>query len=150
MLISDIVPYARNARNNERAIPAVADSIREFGLRGTIGLESRENPVIVFGHTRVEACKSLGWTEIPDEKIEFCDDLTPEQVKAFRIADNKTGDIATYNKLHSASELAAGDAMMKARKEENYRDIADAELHPGRGPAGIPARRLLHRDRKRR
>lgn len=52
--------------------------------------------------------------------------------------------------LHSASELAAGDARMKARKEENYRDIADAELHPGRGPAGIPARRLLHRDRKRR
>ena len=52
--------------------------------------------------------------------------------------------------LHSASELAAGDARMKARKEENYRDIADAELHPERGPAGIPARRLLHRDRKRR
>lgn len=105
MLISDIVPYARNARNNERAIPAVADSIREFGLRGTIGLESRENPVIVFGHTRVEACKSLGWTEIPDEKIEFCDDLTPEQVKAFRIADNKTGDIATYNKSMLREEV---------------------------------------------
>lgn len=51
--------------------------------------------------------------------------------------------------LHSASELAAGDARMKARKEENYRDIADAELHPGGGPAGIPARRLLHRERKR-
>lgn len=105
MLISDIVPYARNARNNERAIPAVADSIREFGLRGTIGLESRENPVIVFGHTRVEACKSLGWTEIPDEKIEYCDDLTPEQVKAFRIADNKTGDIATYNKSMLREEV---------------------------------------------
>lgn len=105
MLISDIVPYARNARNNERAIPAVADSIREFGLRGTIGLESRENPVIVFGHTRVEACKLLGWTEIPDEKVEFCDDLTPEQVKAFRIADNKTGDIATYNKSMLREEV---------------------------------------------
>lgn len=52
--------------------------------------------------------------------------------------------------LHSASELAAGDARMKARKERNYADIADAELHPGRGAAGIPANRLLHRDRKRR
>ena len=73
MLISDILPYPRNARHNERAIPKVAESIKEFGLRGTIGLESKENPVIVFGHTRIEACKSLGWTEIPDAKIEFCD-----------------------------------------------------------------------------
>lgn len=60
MLISDIIHYERNARHNERAIPKVAESIREFGLRGTIGLESRENPVIVFGHTRVAACESLG------------------------------------------------------------------------------------------
>ena len=58
MLISDIIPYDRNARHNERAIPKVAESIREFGLRGTIGLESRESPVIVFGHTRVAACET--------------------------------------------------------------------------------------------
>ena len=105
MLIADIIPYERNARHNEKAIPKVAESIREFGLRGTIGLESRENPVIVFGHTRVAACKSLGWTEIPDEKIEYCDDLTPDQIKAFRIADNKTGDIATYNKSMLREEV---------------------------------------------
>lgn len=47
MRISDIIPYERNARHNEKAIPKVAESIKEFGLRGTIGLESRENPVIV-------------------------------------------------------------------------------------------------------
>ena len=105
MKIKDIKPYPRNARHNERAVPKVAESIREFGLRGTIGLESKDNPVIVFGHTRVEACKSLGWDEIPDEKIEFCDDLTPEQIKAFRIADNKTGDIATYNKSMLREEV---------------------------------------------
>ena len=105
MRIDEIKPYERNARHNERAIPKVAESIKEFGLRGTIGLESRENPVIVFGHTRVAACKSLGWTEIPDSKIEFCDDLTPEQIKAFRIADNKTGDIATYNKSMLREEI---------------------------------------------
>lgn len=105
MLIAEIIPYERNARHNERAIPAVADSIREFGLRGTIGLESRERPVIVFGHTRVAACKSLGWDEIPDDKIEFCDDLTEDQIKAFRIADNKTGDIATYNKAMLREEV---------------------------------------------
>lgn len=105
MKLSDIRPYERNARNNEKAIPAVMESIKEFGLRGTIGLESPDNPVIVFGHTRVEACKRLGWEEIPDSKVEYCDDLTPEQVKAFRIADNKTGDIATYNKSMLREEV---------------------------------------------
>lgn len=105
MLIDSIIPYERNARHNEKAIPVVADSIKEFGLRGTIGLESPENPVIVWGHTRVAACKSLGWEEIPDAKIEYCTDLTPEQVKAFRIADNKTGDIATYNKSMLREEV---------------------------------------------
>lgn len=107
MDIEKIIPYERNARNNARAVPIVAESIREFGLRGTIGLESRERPVIVFGHTRVAACKLLGWSEIPDSKIEYCDDLTPEQVRAFRIADNKTGDIATYNKAMLREEVRA-------------------------------------------
>ena len=97
MLISEIVPYARNARRNAGAVPVVAESIREFGLRGQILLESRDNPVIVTGHTRVAACKSLGWTEIPDEHIAFCDGMTPEQVKAFRIADNKTAEVAKWN-----------------------------------------------------
>lgn len=97
MRISDIKPYERNARHNEKAVPVVAESIKEFGLRGQIVLESRENPVIVCGHTRVEACKLLGWDEIPDEHIDFCDGLTDEQIRAFRIADNKTGDVATYN-----------------------------------------------------
>ncbi len=105
MRIDEIIPYKRNARHNEKAIPAVAESIKEFGLRGTIGLESKSNPVIVFGHTRVAALKSLGWREIPDEKIEFCDDLDEEQIKAFRIADNKTGDIATYNKAMLREEI---------------------------------------------
>lgn len=105
MKISDIKPYPRNARHNEKAIPAVAQSIKDYGLRGTIGLRSKAKPVIVWGHTRVEACKSLGWLDIPDEKIEFCDDLTDEQVKEFRIAGNKTGDIATYNKAMLREEI---------------------------------------------
>lgn len=67
--LSDILPYPGNARHNEKAIPAVAESIREFGLRGQIVLESRENPVIVTGHTRVAAMKLLGWDEVPDDKI---------------------------------------------------------------------------------
>lgn len=107
MLISDIIPYERNARHNEKAVPVVAESINEFGLRGTIGLESPDNPVIVFGHTRVEACRSLGWTEIPDDKVEYCDDLTEDQIKAFRLADNRTGEVATWNKALLKSEIAS-------------------------------------------
>lgn len=105
MRISDIIPYERNARRNDKAIPAVAESIREFGFRGQIVLESRDKPVIVCGHTRVAACKSLGWEEIPDENIAFCDGLTEEEIKALRIADNKTGDIAKYNISMLKSEM---------------------------------------------
>lgn len=105
MKIDDIIPYEDNARNNDQAIPKVAESIQEFGLRGQIGLESRENPVIVYGHTRVAACKSLGWKEIPDDKIDWCDDLTPVQIAEFRLADNKTGDIATWNRALLKKEM---------------------------------------------
>lgn len=115
MLIADIIPYSRNARHNEKAIPAVADSIREFGLRGQIVLESREKPVIVTGHTRVAACKSLGWQEIPDENIAYCDGLTEEQIKAYRIADNKTGEISTWNKGLLQSEIKAIKSVDMAR-----------------------------------
>lgn len=105
MDINEIIPYARNARHNKKAIPAVADSIRQFGLRGQIVLESRENPVIVTGHTRVEACKSLGWKEIPDENIAYCNGLTEDEIKAYRIADNKTGEISTWNISMLKSEV---------------------------------------------
>ena len=105
MNIDDIIPYEKNARHNERAIPVVAESIREFGLKGQIVLESKDNPVIVAGHTRWAACKSLGWKEIPDERIDFCDDLTEEQIKAFRLADNRTGEVATWNKTLLQHEI---------------------------------------------
>lgn len=96
--IDEMIPYGRNARDNAEAVPVVAESIREFGLRGQIVLESRERPVIVCGHTRWAACKSLGWTEIPDERIDYCDGLTEEQVRAFRLADNRTGEVAKWNR----------------------------------------------------
>lgn len=105
MLIQNIIPYGRNARHNEKAIPVVADSIREFGFKGSIVLRSHDDPTIVCGHTRVEACKLLGWTEIPDEHIQWCDDLTDEEVRALRIADNKSGEVATWNISMLKSEV---------------------------------------------
>lgn len=107
MLIDDIVPYERNARRNEKAVPVVAESIREFGFKGAIVLRSREDPTIVNGHTRVAACKLLGWTELPDEFIRFADDLTDDQVKALRLADNRTGEIAAWDSAMLKSEVKA-------------------------------------------
>lgn len=107
MRIDDIIPYERNARHNEKAVPVVAESIREFGFKGSIVLRSREGPTIVNGHTRVAACKLLGWDEFPDEYIRYADDLTDDQVKALRLADNRTGEVATWNKALLKSEVKA-------------------------------------------
>lgn len=110
MLISDIIPYARNARDNSKSIPAIAESIEKFGFRGQIKLRSHDDPVIVAGHHRVEACKQLGWTEIPEENICWCDDLTDDEVKALRLADNRTGEGGTWNKGLLKSEVRACNA----------------------------------------
>ena len=90
--LADIHPYERNPRNNDAAVAAVAKSIQEFGFKNPIILD--QDHVIVAGHTRYRVAKQLGMTEVP---CVIADDLTPEQVKAFRIADNKTGEIAEWN-----------------------------------------------------
>ena len=87
--LSEITPYAHNPRNNAGAVDAVARSIREFGFRNPVLLD--RDGVIVAGHTRVLAAKSFGLEEVP---CVIADDLTEEQVKAFRIADNRTAEIA--------------------------------------------------------
>ena len=130
--IHDIVPYERNARHNASAVPVVADSIKEFGLRGTIGLESRERPVIVWGHTRVEACRSLGWDEIPDSKIEYCDDLTDiarqvGSVNAIRI-DPDTGRLTGGN--------FDGEGMLAGLHQQGHTVAGKRVLLVGTGGAG--------------
>lgn len=105
MNIDDIIPYEHNARHNEKAVPVVAESIKEFGFKGVIVLRSRKDPTIVNGHTRVAACKLLGWSEFPDEYIRYADDLTDEQVKALRLADNRTGEVATWDTTRLQHEI---------------------------------------------
>lgn len=108
MLIADIKPYARNARqHSDKDLEALENSIREFGLRGRIQLVSPDNPTLVNGHGRVEACKRLGWEEIPDDHIEFVGDLTDEQIKAYRIADNKTAEGSRWNRALLRTEVAS-------------------------------------------
>lgn len=125
MLISDIIPYERNARHNEKAVPVVAESIREFGFKGSIVLRSREDPTIVNGHTRVAACKLLGWTEFPDEYIVYADDLTDEQVRALRLADNRTSEVATWNKTLLQHEMRSIKKLDMSRFKFDFKSKAD-------------------------
>lgn len=90
--ISQLHEYENNPRNNDGAVDAVAASIEEFGFKVPIIIDS-EN-IIVAGHTRLKAAKKLGLDTVP---CIVADDLTPEQIKAFRLADNKTGELAGWD-----------------------------------------------------
>ncbi len=92
MKITEIKPYEKNPRFNENAIEAVANSIKEFGFRSPIVVD--KDFVIICGHTRLCAAKQLGLDVVP---VHVAENLTPEQVQAYRIADNKTGEIAEWN-----------------------------------------------------
>ena len=88
----ELKPYANNPRINDDAVEYVANSIKEFGFKVPMVITS--DGEIVAGHTRLKACERLGITEVP---CVIADDLTPEQIKAFRLADNKVGEIATWD-----------------------------------------------------
>lgn len=98
--IDDIKPYENNPRLNEDAIPYVMKSIREFGFKNPIILD--KNNVIVAGHTRLESAKRLGMKEAP---VIYADDLTEEQVKAFRLADNKVAEKSMWDYTKLDEEL---------------------------------------------
>ncbi|MGL6196678.1 MAG: ParB N-terminal domain-containing protein [Thermoguttaceae bacterium] len=90
--IDTIIPYENNPRINEKAVDPVAKSIKEFGFRQPIVVDT--DGIIIAGHTRFLAAKKLGLAKVP---VHVATELSPEQVKAFRIADNKTGEIAEWN-----------------------------------------------------
>lgn len=90
--IEDLKPYENNPRFNDDAVKYVANSIKEFGFKVPMVID--KDNVIVAGHTRYKAAMELGMTEVP---CIVADDLTPEQIKAFRLADNKVGEMSTWN-----------------------------------------------------
>ena len=98
--ISEIKEYANNPRINDGAVEAVKNSVSLFGFKVPIVID--KNNIIVAGHTRVKACYELGITEVP---CIIADDLTEEQVRAFRLADNKTAEIADWDFEKLAEEL---------------------------------------------
>jgi len=90
--LSDVKPYPNNPRLNDDAVEAVAASIREFGFRQPIVVDP--NGVIVCGHARWKAAQKLGLEKVP---VHVAKDLTPEQIKAYRIADNQTASLGEWN-----------------------------------------------------
>lgn len=99
--LDEIRPYENNPRFNDEAVDAVAASIKEFGFKVPIVLDAEG--VIVAGHTRWKAARKLGIEEVP---CVVADDLTPEQIKAFRLADNKVSELADWNEEALAEELS--------------------------------------------
>lgn len=99
--IAEIVPYEKNPRKNDKAAEIVAKSIKEFGFKVPIILD--KNNVIIAGHTRLKAAKILGLKEVP---VIWADELSDEQVKAFRIMDNKSNEYATWDIEMLKTELS--------------------------------------------
>ncbi len=98
---SDLKDYENNPRNNEAAVDKVAESIKEFGFKNPI-IVDKDN-VIVCGHTRKKAAEKLGLEVVP---CIIADDLTEDQIKAFRLVDNKTAEYAEWDFTKLEEELS--------------------------------------------
>lgn len=98
--ISELIPYENNPRKNDEAVEYVANSIREFGFKVPIIID-KEN-VIVAGHTRYKAANELGLNVVP---CIVADDLDENQIKAFRLADNKVSEQSEWDYLKLEQEL---------------------------------------------
>lgn len=97
-----VYPYPNNPRKNRDSVAAVAASIKEFGWQQPIVVDT--GGVIICGHTRYEAAKLLGLASVP---VHVARDLSPEQIKAYRIADNKTAELASWDNKLLAEELVS-------------------------------------------
>lgn len=99
--IEKVIPYDKNPRQNDDAVQYVAESIKEFGFINPILLDA--GGTVMAGHTRLKAAKQLGLKEVP---VVYVDDLSEEQAKAFRLADNKTAEFASWDEGLLEQELA--------------------------------------------
>lgn len=99
--INELVEYEDNPRENAQAVEPVAESIKQFGFKVPIVID--KDNVIITGHTRLRAAKMLGMERVPTIQA---DDLTEDQVKAFRLADNKTAELAEWDMTKLANELS--------------------------------------------
>ncbi|HZK00130.1 MAG TPA: ParB N-terminal domain-containing protein, partial [Tissierellaceae bacterium] len=118
MNIDKLIPYINNPRDNKNAVDKVAASIKEFGFKNPIIIDN--DNVIVAGHTRMLASRKLGIKEVPVIKA---DDLTEKQIKAFRIADNKTSEFAEWDMELLEIELEGLDDIFTGFDDAEFDDI---------------------------
>lgn len=102
-----LVPYINNPRINDGAVDAVAKSIKQFGFKIPIIISTSKE--IIAGHTRLKAAKKLGLKEVP---CIIADNLTDEQIRAFRLVDNRAGEFAEwdYSALQEELKTLKGDS----------------------------------------
>ena len=129
MKIGDIIPYEKNPRKNDEAVKYVAESIKQFGFKVPIVID--KNNVIVAGHTRYKASKKLGLKEVP---CIVADDLTEEQIKAYRLADNKVAELAEWDfdllgaELSDILDIDMGDFGFDLSVEEEEKEAVEDEF----------------------
>jgi site-specific DNA-methyltransferase (adenine-specific) len=129
MRIGDIIPYEKNPRKNDEAVKYVAESIKNFGFKVPIVID--KNNVIVAGHTRYKASKKLGLKEVP---CIVADDLTEEQIKAYRLADNKVAELAEWDfdllgeELSDILDIDMCDFGFDALEDEEEKEVVEDEF----------------------
>ncbi len=129
--LNSIKPYENNPRLNDDAVEAVAASIKEFGFRQPIVIDS--DGVIICGHTRWKAAKKLGLSKVP---VHIAKDLSPEQIKAYRLTDNKTAELADWDYELLSIELSElmdtnFDMDILAFDEKELTKLLDANIEQG-------------------
>jgi DNA modification methylase len=137
--VDEIKPYAHNPRSNDHAIDAVAASIQEFGFRQPIVVDRKGT--IIVGHTRYKAALRLGLKKVP---VHVATDLTSAQIKAYRLADNKTAELADWDHDRLVEELLelekmAFDLDVLGFSTDELQELCGADITPGLAdPDAIP------------
>lgn len=122
--ITELVPYGKNPRKNDEAIDYVAESIKQFGFKVPIIID--KDNVIIAGHTRFKASQKLDLKKVPCIRA---DDLTEEQVKAYRLADNKVSEFAVWDfelleeELNDILEIDMNELGFEKTEEVNLDDF---------------------------
>ena len=124
VLIDEIQEYENNPRNNDSAVEVVAASIKEYGFKVPIVID--KDGVIIAGHTRLKAARSLGLTSVP---CVVADDLTPEQVTAFRIVDNKTAELAGWEHTKLDEELRELKDLGEEMERFGFRELEEVDIN---------------------
>lgn len=131
MELRKIIPYENNPRKNEKAVDAVMQSIKQFGFKNPIIVD--ENMVIISGHTRRLAALKLSMEKVP---VIIAKDLTDEQVRAFRLADNRVASFSSWDEEKLKEEIAdinnidlSDFGFKKDKIDDIFREKAEIKTH---------------------